>query len=39
MTVSERVSDRPTPAGDVAAAAPYEEEKPARELTGWVGHL
>ena len=39
MTVSERDTDRPAPAGDVAAPAGYEEEKPARQLTGWVRRL
>jgi hypothetical protein len=36
MTVSDRVTDRPATAGSVAA---YEDEKPARQLTGWVRHL
>ena len=27
-----------TPRPRPATAAAYEEEKPARELTGWVGH-
>ena len=39
LTGSERVTDRPGPVGDVAASAAYEDEKPARQLTGWVHHL
>ncbi len=39
MTVSERVFDRPAPAGDVDASATHEDEEPARQLTGWVRHL
>lgn len=37
-TVSERDTDRAGAAGDVAAPAAYEEEKPARLLTGWMRH-
>ncbi|MGV0740866.1 TRAP transporter permease [Mycolicibacterium sp. XJ870] len=35
--MTERDTDRPAPAGEVVAAAAYEDEKPARRLTGWVG--
>lgn len=34
MTVAERDTREP----DVTASAAYEDEKPARRLTGWVGH-
>jgi TRAP transporter 4TM/12TM fusion protein len=36
MTVSDRITDPPATVGSVAA---YEDEKPARELAGWVLHL
>jgi TRAP transporter 4TM/12TM fusion protein len=39
MTVRERDIEQPTPDGDVTAPAAYEDEKPARQLTGWVRHV
>jgi TRAP-type uncharacterized transport system fused permease subunit len=38
MTVRERDASRLAPTGDIAASAAYEDEKPARQLTGWVRH-
>ena len=39
MTVGERETPQPAPLNDAAAAAAYEDEKPARQLSGWVGHV
>jgi len=39
LTESNDVSGRPAPTADVAAPVAYEDEKPARQLTGWTRHL
>ncbi|ULN71327.1 TRAP transporter permease [Mycolicibacterium smegmatis] len=37
--MGERETPQPAPLNDAAAAAAYEDEKPARQLSGWVGHV
>src|SRR6185437_14157268 len=39
LTESKSDSNAPAQAGDVSMSAAYEDEKPTRELTGWVRHV